>query len=222
MPVLFVIPAKTRHEVKLFSAIREERNLYFWEETMRAAKLLMLLLMVILMLGGCAGIKVNQDYDPGTDFSGLRTFSWGSETQPKTGDIRVDNPLLDSRIRRAIDATLINMGYRKAAQESHDFKVNYTYGVRTKFDSSSMSVGTGFGIGRRGSFGGIGVGTPVGGGTHDEALLVIDFTDPREGDLLWRGTGSHRIDLRSTPAENTAAINTLVEKVLTQFPVSHK
>jgi uncharacterized protein YceK len=181
-----------------------------------------LLLMIILILGGCSGIRVNQDYDPGTDFSTLSTFAWKSETQPKTGDIRVDNPLLDTRIRKAIDATLANMGYRKVAHGPHDFKVNYTYAVRTKFDSSSVSVGTGFGIGGGSSFGGIGIGLPVGGGSHDEALLVIDFTDPQKGNLLWRGTGAHRINLYSAPEENAAAINLLVEKVLAQFPVSRK
>jgi uncharacterized protein YceK len=188
---------------------------------MRVVKL-MFLLMVILMLGGCSGIRVSQDYDPGTDFSNLGTFAWESETQPKTGDIRVDNPLLDTRIRKAVDATLVNMGHRKVALGLHNFKVNYTYAVRTKLDSSSVSVGTGFGIGGGGSFGGIGIGTPVGGGSHDEALLVIDFTDPRTGNLLWRGTGTHRVNLRSTPDENTAAINALVEKVLAQFPGSRK
>lgn len=182
----------------------------------------MVLLMIILILGGCSGIRVNQDYDPGTDFSTLSTFAWKSQTQPKTGDIRVDNPLLDTRIRRAIDMTLANMGYRKVIHGSHDFKVGYAYGIRTQLESSSMSVGTGFGIGGGGSFGGVGIGVPVGGGSHDEALLVIDFTDPQKDNLLWRGTGTHRINLRSTPEENTAVVNTLVEKVLAQLPVSRK
>jgi len=190
----------------------------FWEETMRIVKG-MLLMMIIMILGGCAGIKVNQDYDPGTDFSNLETFAWKTETQPKTGDLRIDNPLLDTRIRKAIDNKLINMGYRKVAQGPHDFKVGYSYTVRTNFDSSPVSVGTGFGIGGGSSFGGVGIGIPVGGQNHDEALVVIDFTDPRTGSLLWRGTGTHRISMRSTPEEITRGVNTLVEKVLAQFPV---
>jgi hypothetical protein len=188
---------------------------------MRVVKLVFLL-MVIPMFGGCSGVRVSQDYDPVTDFSKFKTFAWKTETQPKTGDIRVDNPLLDTRIRRAIDMTLANMGYRKVIHGSHDFKVGYAYGIRTQIESSSMSVGTGFGIGGGGSFGGIGVGVPVGGSTRDEALLIIDFTDPQKDNLLWRGTGTHRINLRLTPEENTAVVNTLVEKVLAQVPGSGK
>ncbi len=188
---------------------------------MRTVKL-MLLLTMILILGGCAGIKVNQDYDPGTDFSKFRAFTWKSETQPKTGDVRIDNPLLDTRIRKAIDMTLVNMGYRRVVQGPHDFKVGYSYAVRTTLDSSPVSVGTGFGIGGGNTFGGVGIGIPVVGQNYDEGLLVIDFTDFQHGNLLWRGTGTHRISMRSTPEEITVAVNALVEKVLAQIPISGK
>ncbi len=188
---------------------------------MRILKLV-LLVMIIFTLGGCAGVRVSQDYDPVTDFSGLKTFAWKTETQPKTGDIRVDNPLLDGRIRSAIDMTLASMGYQKVSSGRHDFKVSYAYGVRTRFESSPLSVGTGFGIGGSGSYGGVGIGMPVGSSNQDEVFLVIDFTDSLRGNLLWRGTGTRRVNIRSTPEESAATINTLVEKILAQFPTSRR
>lgn len=188
---------------------------------MRIAKCFIWFLL-ILLFGGCAGIQVSQDYEPGSDFSDLKSFKWKSETQPKTGDYQVDNPLLDNRIRRAIDLKLANMGYRKVAQGPHDFNVGYSYNVRSTLDSSSVSVGTGFGIGGDSSFGGIGIGFPVGGRSSDEGLLVIDFTDPLTGKLLWRGTGTSRLIGDSTPEKITSDINMLVEKILAQFPISPK
>ena len=178
--------------------------------------------LLILLLGGCAGIKVSQDYDPGSNFSDLKSFKWKSEIQPKTGDYQVDNPLLDNRIRTAIDQKLADMGYRKVAQGPNDFNVGYSYTVRSTLDSSSVSVGTGFGIGGDSSFGGIGIGFPVGGQSSDEGLLVIDFTDPLTGKLLWRGTGSSRLSVDSTPEKVTSNINMVVEKILAQFPISIK
>jgi len=180
----------------------------------------MLPVLIVAVLGGCAAVRVNQDYEPGADFSDLKSFTWKSETQPKTGDIRIDNPLLDSRIRHAIEMTLIDMGYRRVTRGPHDFKVGYALAVRSPLDSSSVSVGTGFGYGRRSSFGGVGIGVPLGGQPHDEVMIAIDFTDSLRGNLIWRGTGTRRINLRSTPEETSVAINTLVQKVLAQFPVS--
>jgi hypothetical protein len=186
---------------------------------MRIIKLI-LFLIIIMALAGCAGVRVSQDYDPDIDFSRLNTFAWESKAQPKVGDIRVDNPLLDSRIRRAIDENLINMGYRKVTHGPHEFAVGYTLDTQTRFGSSPVGVGTGFGIGRRGTFGGIGVGTPIGGRSYDEISLAIDFTDPQQGSLLWRGTGTRRTGTQATPEEFTNEVIGLVENVLEQLPVS--
>jgi hypothetical protein len=186
---------------------------------MRIVKLI-LFLIIITALAGCARVRVSQDYDPDMDFSRLNTFSWESTAQPKAGDIRVDNPLLDSRIRRAIEENLINMGYRKVSQSPHDFTVGYTLDIQTRYGSSSVGIGTGFGIGGHRSFGGIGVGTPIGGRSYDEASLAIDFTDSQQGNLLWRGTGSRPISTWGTPEELSEEINTMVENVLEQLPVS--
>jgi hypothetical protein len=189
------------------------------EEIMRIIKL-MLFLIIIMALTGCARVRVSQDYDPDIDFSRLNTFVWESKTQPKIGDIRVDNPLLDSRIRRTIDDKLINMGYRKDPEGSPDFAVGYVLDIQTRFGSSPVGVGTGFGIGRRGTFGGVGVGTPIGGRSYDEITLAIDFTDPQQGNLLWRGTGTRRTGTQATPEELTNEVIELVENVLEQLPVS--
>ena len=34
------------------------------------------LLAVALLLAACAGVSVNQDYDPTADFAAYRTFDW--------------------------------------------------------------------------------------------------------------------------------------------------
>jgi hypothetical protein len=188
-------------------------------EIMRIIKM-MLFLIIITALAGCARVRVSQDYDPEIDFSRLNSFTWASETQPKVGDIRVDNPLLDSRIRKAIDEKLINMGYRKAAAGLPDFRVGYILNIETRYGSSSVGIGTGFGIGGGSTFGGVGVGTPIGGRSYEELALAIDFTDPQQGDLLWRGTGTRQAGTQATPEELSNEVLDLVENVLEQLPVS--
>jgi len=174
-------------------------------------------LWIVVILGGCAGLRVNQDYEPGTDFSAYRTFGWKSAVQPPTGDIRLDNPLLDGRIRKAVERALTGNGYLEIDQAGADFLVEYRLTVQPKIYSPSVSIGTGFGIGSGGSFGGIGVGIPV-GGSYEEGVLVIDLYDAKTGLLFWRGSGPGELNWQSGPEKSAEEINALVDKVLAQFP----
>ncbi|MCK4534104.1 MAG: hypothetical protein KAT81_01160 [Syntrophobacterales bacterium] len=58
-----------------------------------------IIIMLLVIVSGCSDIKISQDYDPAKDFSGLKTYAWQFEIQAKTDDVRMDNPLLNARIR---------------------------------------------------------------------------------------------------------------------------
>ncbi len=178
-------------------------------------------LIVLTLFGfiwGCHSIQVSQDYDSSKDFSSLKTYEWQAKSQPKTGDIRVDNPLLDARIRSAINDSLSKKGYQKITQGRPDFNVAYKYQVRSKIESDNVKVGVGFGRGSRGRYGGIGVESGSNISQYDEGMLVIDLNDASKGDLLWRGTGTARVSQHSKPEEITKGVNEAVEKILSQFP----
>ncbi len=112
-----------------------------------------------LVLGGCSGVQVNQDYDPATDFSSLQAYRWESETQEKTGDLRIDNPLRDSRIRTAVARQLSDKGFVQSADGEATFLVRYQYTLRQKIESDGAGGGIGFGIGSYGRHGGVAIGT---------------------------------------------------------------
>lgn len=169
-------------------------------------------------LWGCQSIQVSQDYDLSKDFSILKTYEWQTKTQPETGDIRVDNPLLDARIRSAINDSLVKRGYQRIAQGKPDFYVAYKYQIRSKIESDDVGVGVGIGWGGGRRFGGIGVDSGRQISAYDEGLLVIDLNDASENALLWRGTGTARVDQHATPEEITKGIYETVDKILSQFP----
>jgi hypothetical protein len=183
---------------------------------------LIVYLWIATALSGCASVRVSQDYDVASDFSQFQTFGWSSDAQPKTGDIRTDNPLLDARIRKAVEQALVGKGLRQVDKGTPDFTAAYRLAVQPKIDSSpvSIGVGTGFGIGS-GSYGGIGVGTSN-VESYDEGLLIIDFTDTKNGDLIWRGTGSKRLTRHSDPQKTTEEVYSLVDKILEQYPPTTK
>lgn len=174
------------------------------------------LLLTTLIAAGCSGINVSQDYDPATNFGTLTTFRWESETQEATGDPRIDNPLRDTRIRTAIERVLAEKGFIPSANTAPTFLVRYQYTLRQKIESGGGGVG--FSIGSYGRHGGIAVGTGNPVHEYDEGMLTIDLVNAYSPPQLWRGTGTHRFKEYDNPEKVTRDINTLVEKILAQFP----
>lgn len=178
------------------------------------------ILFMAVLLAGCSGVTVSQDFDPATSFAGLERFAWASPTQPETGDPRVDNPLRDQRIRAAVERELTQKGFVSADDAPPSFLIRYQYLLRRRVESSGGSPSFGFGVGSVGSRGSIAMGTSTGGAIRevDEGSLVIDFVAPESGALLWRGTGTQVFREHDDPARTTRDIDTLVEQVLAQFP----
>ena len=175
-------------------------------------------LISLVLFAGCSGIEVSQDYHMTADFSNLKTFDWHSAKQKKTGDLRVDNPLLDSRIRKAVDRSLAQKGFQRKSKGTPDFYVGYKYAILKRIRSERVRSGIGFGFGGSGSFGSVGIGTGSDIREYDEGMLVIDITNTKNGKLLWRGTGTRRVSKHADPKERTKKVNQTVEKILAQFP----
>ena len=180
------------------------------------------LLVLLGCLLGCSRMQVSQDYELSRDFSALKTYAWQTENRPKTGDVRIDNPLLDDRIRAAVDDSLAIKGYRKTERGTPDFLVAYTLQISRKIESSKVTFGFGFGSGGGGTYTGIGLDSGGRVAEFDEGLWVIDLIDPANDDLLWRGTGTMPVDQHTNPEKKVKEINAGVAKILSQFPPKTK
>ncbi|MFZ0613684.1 MAG: DUF4136 domain-containing protein [Desulfobacterales bacterium] len=183
------------------------------------------LFLMMVVLAACSGIQVNQDYDPATDFSRYRTFAWAPEPAQKSGDALIDSPLMDRRIRAAIEMTLTSKGFPAAADDRPDFLVTYQLIVRNQIEVTP--AGPAFGWGPY-PYGYWGYPYPFWGGIdyssyvnhYQEGTLIIDFTDPETQKLFWRGIGSRRVAQQSTPEKTTAEVNRIVAEILAQYPPS--
>lgn len=176
------------------------------------------LFFVTLFLCGCSSIEVSQDYEPGSDFRNLKSYAWKSETQEKTGNVNVDSPLVDNRIRNAIEKTLSNKGFIKTNADVVDFKVRYSFTISKKTLSRPVNTGVGFGFGHYRSMGVIGIQTGAQIDEYDEGLLVIDFLQPDNNLILWRGKSTREVETHTTPHEMIQETDQSVEKTLAQFP----
>ncbi len=191
------------------------KNIYILGDTLRYL-VVTVLISLLLLLNGCSGVQVSQDYRPGNDFSRLQSYRWKPMSTLESKDPRVDNPMLQERFRQAIDGTLAVRGYVQAA--SADFVVGYEYSVQSRLESDNFSTGLGYGWGSYDSFGGVGIRTGGGVRQYDVGVLVINFSDARTGEPLWRGTGTEMVTLHSTPEDTTTFVYRMVDSVLSQFP----
>ncbi|WP_319524563.1 DUF4136 domain-containing protein [uncultured Desulfosarcina sp.] len=171
--------------------------------------------LAVVLIAGCSGIQVSQDYDPATGFGSLQSFRWEAKVQESTGDPRLDNPLRDSRIRSAVERVLKEKGFAASEGEESAFLVRYRDVLNKKLESAG---GIGFGIGSYGRHGGVAIGTGNNLRETEDASLIIDFLDPESKALLWRGTGTQRFKEYDDPTKASRDINQLVEKILDQFP----
>jgi len=177
----------------------------------------------LFIITGCTTIRVSQDYKPSITFTEMKTFAWKHAKQRKTGDVRIDSPFNDERIRAAVDKALTEKGYILSS-ERPDVYVSYDYSIRSKIASTSNGpvIGFGFGTGGRNSAMGFGVSTGNDVGQYDEGQLVIDLTDGITDDLLWRGTSTSRVDIQAAPERTSLLFYKMVEKNLAQFPPDKK
>lgn len=173
-----------------------------------------------MAVAGCSTVRTSQDYRPNANFSDLETYRFQPrESSQKTVDFQAD-PLIDERIRKAIVRDLDGKGYRQRNGSQADFFIDFNYTVRQVLESDD--VGTGFGIGTWGGgpYGGVGIGTGTNVYTREQGVLTIDFVNPRDEKVLWRGKGTHLVAEHWDPETKTEKINELVDKVLGQFPPS--
>jgi Domain of unknown function (DUF4136) len=162
----------------------------------------------------CSGVRVTTDYDPGTDFTRVRTYAWLDDQSGVQGDRPDVTSLLDRRVRRAVDAELQRKGLSPVAQAEADALVSYHLGVETKLDVNTINTGYGYGWGAY--RGGVATHTTV--TEYQEGTLLIDLIDPKAKQLIWRGSGQSRLRRSSTPEQREQRIDEAVGEILKSFP----
>jgi hypothetical protein len=173
------------------------------------------------LVTACSSVRTHYDFDPSTDFSAWRTYAWYPSGSPPTGDPRLDNPLLHSRIEAAVSRTLGARNYTQVQDRTPDFYVNYHLSTEEKLDVRTMNrVYFGGPHGRRwggAGWGGVRLAEDV-VDRYEEGTLVIDFIDVPARRLAWRGSGTRRLSSNPRPDQITQRVNEAVEEVLAQFP----
>jgi hypothetical protein len=185
-----------------------------------------LILMLAAVSAGCSSIEVNHDYDPKADFAGLKSYAWLKEPQKPTGDPRIDgNTILQNRIHEAVDTQLAARGFKKVASDA-DFFVAYHVSLDKRQSVQTLNsyygYGPGWGYGYGASYRpGYGAGVPrTYVYEYEEGTLILDIVDPKDKQLIWRGSAQDEVHFKSSPEKDQTQLNEAVRMMLQTFPPS--
>lgn len=178
---------------------------------------LLLLCLGALLVTGCSKVLVSQDFDKEFNFDTEKSYAWNRDLQEKQSGQLAKNDLLAKRFTNSIEETLKLQGFT-TSDDAPSFLVSCSYVVNSKLQSMPVSTGIGYGTGRYGRYGTVGIHSGTALRQYDQGRLTVSFHSTSTGELVWKGTGTREVFTHSKPEQITKAVQEMVTEVLKQFP----
>ncbi len=165
-----------------------------------------------LVLTGCAGPKIEWDYNPSVNMTQWHTYAW-LPPAGKPSVYPVDS-LLNQRIRSAVDKVLQAKGLKKDKPANADVLVNASAQTRTRRIQDQVVTSMGYGF----SPWGVGIRTENHTYDYDVSILRIDIINPGNHSLLWQGKATSRMLDKGSPQARKKAVDSAVTAILAPYP----
>ena len=136
-------------------------------------------LSLMLVSGIAFGMNVKTDCDKSFDFGKLKTFTFKDQRR-LDGSVLQRNTLVDKRIRDALKRDLESRGFRYQPDGQADFVIAYYAREQERAETEPI----GYGMPYRWRWG---WGPRVWTRYYTEGSVVVDFIDPGNNQLIWRG-----------------------------------
>ena len=191
---------------------------------------------------GCSsggGVQVRTSVEPDANLAGLHTFYvLPAPQRSSTAPLPANDPMLDNSItNRALcgdlKTALQSRGYTPTSRQGADFLVAYYAGTSQKLDTTYW--GPTFDPGWRYQYRGrrgwawpyygapyYGSMNPWGGGqqmsvtSSTQGQVIMDLTDPKTNELIWRGQGVEPVS--TDPAQYANQLQGVVNAIVAKFP----
>lgn len=164
-------------------------------------------LLLVMFFVSCAPIRVNYDFERGTDFSKYKTYSY-------YGDLQTGLSALDTkRFLDAFDAKMAAKGF--SFSETPDFLVDIKSSEYQQVQRNTVGVGLG-GSGRN-MGGGISIGLPL-GQSNINRQIIVDFVDENGTGLFWQAATETSFNPNASPERREQLFNAIAEKILAKYP----
>ena len=180
-----------------------------------------LAVLALLVLPGCATLQVERDYDPDVSFEELETYTMIEQAGRPTGYPALSSPLVDRRIRSAIELELATMGFRRVTSGEADFKVSAYVVAEERLDVETLDRygynNYGYNYGYR-HYRGSGIITRDYVREYVEGTLILDIIDGGRNELIWRGWATEALAHQPRPEDVDKYVFEAVGKILEGFP----
>lgn len=169
-------------------------------------------LLMLFVLGSCASVSVNSDYDKNVDFTQFKTYAYH-----KSGVDKVEISDLDKkRILRSIDEVMAAKGFTKS--DNPDLLVNFFTKAREEVNVNQFNAGWGYGWGW--GWNPFFYGGSANVYTNTEGTLYIDLIDAKKKEMIWQGQGVG--NLTKDVDRKDAVIKEFVSRILEKYPPEKK
>jgi hypothetical protein len=198
--------------------------------------------VVVTAIAGCSSgsrLNVRTTVEPGANLTGLHTFAVltpptrSANAAPlSANDPMLENSITNNALRSDLTQAFQSRGYASAPRQGADFIVAYYAGTKEKFDTTywgpTFDPGWRYSYrGRRGwawpYYGAGYYGGPfyAGGGginvnSYTQGQVIVDVTDPRTSELLWRGQGTEPVS--TDPTKYANELEGVVNGIVARFP----
>ena len=159
-----------------------------------------------LSVSACSSKNVSIDVDDTYSFAGKSSYAWleTAADRPEGGGET------ERRVRRSVDATLADRGFRLAPFDQADLVVSY----RASAADQRVYDTYGYGTGRWSAY----EDTTSKERVFTEGSLTIDIFDAAKKELIWRGTAVETIDPSASPQERDDVVGQAVSDLFDGFP----
>ncbi|PIF00918.1 MAG: hypothetical protein CR994_03745 [Maribacter sp.] len=168
-------------------------------------------LLIALLSASCQAVRVQTDYEKGTDFSNYTTYDYYDGLDTGLGGLE------EKRLIRIFDVAMQGKGL--LLSEEPDFFVNIQSEVYQARNNNTVGLGIGGVGGNIG--GGVSVGVPV-GQAKVQREIIFDFVDSQNGQLFWQAKTSSGFNEKTTPMERELELQEIVGKMLSKYPPKPK
>lgn len=188
-----------------------------------------LLTLTALALFAC-GPSITVTQDPAIPMPGAATYAWGPppENVPNAEGVVARSPLINQRIKTAIDDELKEKGYRLTDSANAAFIVRYAVGSKVTQTQVYNDVSTGSGVVSSNVCGGASCwsgwdygwyGTQTTDVQSRESGVVVDLVDRKTSTLAWRGIYKNDATGKVPTQE---AVQKAVDKLFAKLPAVGK
>ncbi|KGJ95561.1 DUF4136 domain-containing protein [Colwellia psychrerythraea] len=176
-------------------------------------KILITLLFLFLLAACSSEPSTKFDYNEKTNFSLFKSFQFVEKTSPDLDT----NPVMDNRIKQAIESALIRQRFTAQAANA-DLQIKFHFSQQEKTNNSSFSIGLGgTKIGGSGAASvGVSTSVPI---DSDATIITKIFIDiSHNGKAIWHGTDIFEGKGDMPFQEKELAITATVNRLLANFP----